>query len=417
MRMKFWKKLSAAKRTEQIRAALAQNVDFSTDPALGYPVSQLDGRIFPKEVPFLDDAPSLQVFVANPNHIGCHTYGASESVFKGTQELERMVLNIVAADILKAEDNGFDGYIASGGTEANIQAIWIYRNHFINQYNARPDQIAIVASEDTHYSIPKAGNLLGLDWLRIPVDPDTRAMQSAELERIVSKAVCEGKKYLIAVSNMGTTMFGSVDDPSIFSSVFERLGLAFKMHIDGAYGGFVYPFSNPESTINFQDPNISSFTIDAHKMLQAPYGTGIFICRKGLIQNTLTKEAEYVEGLDLTLCGSRSGSNAVAVWMILHAYGPHGWFEKISILQMRTTWLCRRLDECDISFFRDPFMNIVTIRAEHIPDQVAKKFGLVPQTHGSGNKWFKVVIMEHVEVEQLSALVDEISRAKANIPA
>jgi tyrosine decarboxylase/aspartate 1-decarboxylase len=42
---------------------------------------------------------------------------------------------------------------------------------------------------------------------------------------------------------------------------------------------------------NFSNPKISSITIDAHKMLQAPYGTGIFICRKGLIENVLTKEA------------------------------------------------------------------------------------------------------------------------------
>lgn len=62
-------------------------------------------------------------------------------------------------------------------------------------------------------------------------------------------------------------------------------------------------------------------------MLQAPYGTGIFICRKGLIENVLTKEAQYVEGMDLTLCGSRSGANAIAVWMILFSYGPHKWFK------------------------------------------------------------------------------------------
>ena len=52
-------------------------------------------------------------------------------------------------------------------------------------------------------------------------------------------------------------------------------------------------------------------------MLQAPYGTGVYISRKGLIENVLTKEAEYVEGMDLTLCGSRSGANAIAVYMIL----------------------------------------------------------------------------------------------------
>ena len=134
-------------------------------------------------------------------------------------------------------------------------------------------------------------------------------------------AVQKGKKYFIVISNMATTMFGSVDDPDTYTDLLEELDLPYKLHIDGAYGGFVYPFSNKKSTINFANPKICSITIDAHKMLQAPYGTGVYLCRKGLIENVLTKEAEYVEGMDLTLCGSRSGANAVAVFMILFTYG------------------------------------------------------------------------------------------------
>ena len=88
-------------------------------------------------------------------------------------------------------------------------------------------------------------------------------------------------------------------------------------------------------------------------MLQSPYGTGICICRKGLIENVLTKEAEYVEGMDLTLCGSRSGANAIAVYMILLTYGPHGWYEKISVLLMRTHWFCKQLDVLNIKYYRE----------------------------------------------------------------
>jgi tyrosine decarboxylase/aspartate 1-decarboxylase len=86
----------------------------------------------------------------------------------------------------------------------------------------------------------------------------------------------------------------------------------------------------------------------------------------------ITKEAEYVEGMDLTLCGSRSGANAVAVWMILFTYGAYGWFEKVSILQMRTQFLCNELDKLNIKYFREPFMNIVTIHAESIPEKLLK---------------------------------------------
>lgn len=406
--MKYWKKLTNEQRKERIARALHDNVNFSKDTSLGYPASKLDGIVFNDDAPFLKDAPILQTYVANPNNIGCHTFGTSEKAFNGTHEIEREVLRVIAVDIFKAEPNAFDGYISPGGTEANIQAIWMFRNYYMNNYDVKADEIAIVASEDTHYSISKAANLLQLDWLKIPVDFNTRAIDKVHLEQIILNAQNNGKKYFISVSNMGTTMFGSVDNPEDYIAVFEKHNLHYKLHIDGAYGGFVYPFSNQQSVINFSNPKISSITIDAHKMLQAPYGTGVFICRKNYIENVLTKEAEYVEGMDLTLCGSRSGANAVAVWMILFTYGPNGWFEKVSVLQMRTQFLCNQLNAMQIQYFREPFMNIVTIKAEYIPIKIAEKYGLVPQQHDENNQWYKIVLMDHVEVEHLTTFIEDL---------
>ena len=142
-----------------------------------------------------------------------------------------------------------------------------------------------------------------IDWLKVPVEFDSREIDTTALKQIVSQARANGKKYFIVVVNMGTTMFGSVDAVSSYTDILEKENLDYKLHIDGAYGGFVYPFSNAESDLNFANPKVSSVTVDAHKILQAPYGTGIFVCRKGLIENVLTKEAEYVEGMDLTICG------------------------------------------------------------------------------------------------------------------
>jgi glutamate/tyrosine decarboxylase-like PLP-dependent enzyme len=375
---------------------------------LGYPASKLDNKVFYDDAPFLKDAPTLQAYVANPNNIGCHTFGTSEKAFAGTQNIEREVLNVIAVDIFKASPDTFDGYISPGGTEANIQAFWMYRNHFIHTCKAKLDEIVLLASEDTHYSIAKASNVLMIDWMKIPVNFNDRTISKEVLKNHILKAQQKGKKYFIVVANMGTTMFGSVDDINVLTDVLEENEITFKLHVDGAYGGFFYPFSNPESRMNFKNPHVSSITVDAHKMLQAPYGTGIFLCRKGLIENVLTKEAEYVEGMDLTLCGSRSGANAVAVWMILFTYGGNGWFEKISILQMRTNWFCKELDAMGISYFRNPHMNIVTLKAKYIPTDVAERFDLVPQKHDQNNQWYKVIVMEHVEIEHLTLLLEEL---------
>ena len=112
--------------------------------------------------------------------------------------------------------------------------------------------------------------------------------------------------------------------------------------------------------------------------------------------------------MDLTICGSRSGANAVAVWMILFTYGGNGWFEKISILQMRTNWFCKELDSLRIEYYRNQFMNIVTIKSKYIPENLVARFDLVPQKHDLTNKWNKVIMMEHVEIEHLTLLLDEL---------
>jgi glutamate/tyrosine decarboxylase-like PLP-dependent enzyme len=265
-----------------------------------------------------------------------------------------------------------------------------------------------LSSSDTHYSIAKAANLLNMQWLSVPVDHDERAICTDKLDEIVDNAKCNGIKYLIVVSNMGTTMFGSIDEPTVFINCLEKRGILFKMHIDGAFGGFVYPVSCADNTINFNNPYVSSITLDAHKMLQAPYGTGIFIIRKGLMEYVYTKEAGYVNGMDITLSGSRSGTNAIAVWMILMTYGPHGWFEKINKLLYRTKWLCEQLDGLGIKYYRHPQMNIVTMEAKYIPAELADKFGLVPDSHTAMVEWYKIVVMDHVQLEHLQEFIEEL---------
>ena len=209
---------------------------------------------------------------------------------------------------------------------------------------------------------------------------------------------------------MGTTMFGSVDDPDLYTEIFNKHDLEFKIHVDGAFGGFIYPIDNEECNTDFSNPNVSSITLDGHKMLQAPYGTGIFVCRKNLVHYTLTEEATYIENLDVTISGSRSGANAVAVWMILASYGPYGWLEKIHKLRNRTSWLCDKLDELGVKYYREHKMNIVTMESIYIPEELAKKYFLVPQMHNENNNWYKIVIMDHVQIEHLQAFINDFKK-------
>jgi glutamate/tyrosine decarboxylase-like PLP-dependent enzyme len=391
-----WDKLSHKQIKERISKALEQNLDYRREDVLGLPATYLDPEVFYNDAPFLQDAPYMQTMIANPNHIGCHTLGESEPAFPGTQEIERELIDICARQIFAAEAGSYDGYVASGGTEANIEALWVLRNYYQREHHAEMREIAIVYSEDTHYSVPKGANLLNMQSVILPVGEDDRKIQIDLMEDKLSAAKAEGVKYFILIMNMSTTMFGSVDDVEQASAVMENLGLEYNIHVDGAYGGFIYPFTSNDESMTFKNPKINSFSLDAHKLVQSPYGTGICLLRKGMVQYALTDEARYVKGKDYTLVGSRSGANAIAVWMILMTYGAAGWKAKIQKLIDRTDRICENLDERGIRYYRHPAMNIVSIRAEDIPQRLAEQFVLVPDSHDQQPSWVKIVVMEHV---------------------
>lgn len=404
----YWKKRSQDEIKHAVFEALNKNVNYTKKNIIGIPASYLDQNVFSQDSSFLKDAPFLSTLIQNPNHIGCHTLGKSEPFFQGTQYLEIDLINICAHDILNGDEKEeFDGYVASGGTEANIQAIWTYRNYFQLEKGFKNDEICILTSKDNHYSMDKAANLLNISIQKVAVENETRLINEESVRSAVIAQKKKGIKGFIVVANMMTTMFGSIDEPEFYTSVIEQEGLDYFIHVDAAFGGFYFPFSQNEHHLDFRNPKITSITLDAHKMLQAPYGTGTFIIRKDKIHYTNTKEASYVEGQDFTLIGSRSGANAVGVWMILTTYGPYAWMEKIFILQKRTAWMCERLNELQVAYYRHPASNIITIKEQFISKKIAHKYGLVPDNHLSP-QWYKIVIMDHVTIEKLNELIKEL---------
>ena len=395
----YWKKLSHEQIKERIFDALGKNLNYRSEAILGIPGTYLDAEEFYEDAPFLSEAPFLSALISNPNHIGCHTFedGESEAVFKGTQAIERSLIALIAEQMFAANPNSVDGYVAPGGTEANIQAMWIYRNYFRTENKAKLDEIALVYSEDSHYSMPKAKDLLLLDAIVLPVEKESRKIDITQMDALLTQAQNEGKKHFIFIMNLSTTMFGSVDPIDEVCSYLNSNRISFKMHIDAAFGGYIYPFTKEGSSYTFQNPNISSFTVDGHKMLQTPYGTGIFLIRKNLMHYVCTDEAQYVQGKDYTLCGSRSGANAISVWMIMMIHGSKGWIEKMQTLLQRADHICDRLDRMGIRYFRNPHINIISIKAEHIPAELAKRHMLVADTYENKPNWYKIVVMPHVK--------------------
>lgn len=411
--MNLWQSLSREAIKERVFKALDENRNYDNDYILGIPGTYLDTEQFYRDADFLADAPFLRTFINNPNHIGCHTLTeeAGEDLFRGTQKLERETLRICAEEIMGAAPQSVDGYVAPGGTEANIQAAWIYRNYFQVEKGAQLSEIALLFSSDSHYSFHKACNILSIRPLVMPVEEESRAIDLIALRALLRQAQKEGLRYFILVANMSTTLFGSVDALAPLCDLLDEAALDYKVHVDGAFGGFIYPFTQPDNELNFANPRVNSITMDAHKMLMAPYGTGIFLIRKQWMHYSATQEAKYVQGLDYTLVGSRNGAQAIAIWMILQSHGPQGWRQSMANLIAETDKLCRALDELAIPYFRNPHLNIVSMRAERIPLEICHKYRLVSDNFASEAQWWKIVVMQHTVGKIVDQFIADMRQA------
>jgi len=143
----LWQKpLTTREITKQIQIFASQNICYGKDRIVGFPGTNPQAIAVKVYNQFLGN---------HSNNIGLHTRNSEAEIgFSGTQQAEREVIAMIA-DLMNSSLDEVDGYIASGGTEANLVGCWIGRNSL-------PEKTAIICSFLTHYSIIKAADILGI---------------------------------------------------------------------------------------------------------------------------------------------------------------------------------------------------------------------------------------------------------------
>lgn len=58
-------------------------------------------------------------------------------------------------------------------------------------------------------------------------------------------------------------------------------------------------------------------------------------------------------------------------------------------------------------------MNIVIIRWECVPEATVRKYNLVSQSHDESKEWYKIVLMDHVDIEYLKNFNQDMISCKS----
>jgi tyrosine decarboxylase/aspartate 1-decarboxylase len=200
------------------------------------------------------------------------------------------------------------GHLTSGGTFANLEALWI------------AGQLApgkrIVASEQAHYTHGRISGVLGLPFSSVSADREGR-MDMAALE----SALRAGDVGTVVVT-LGTTATGSVDP--LHRVLALRSDYCFRVHVDAAYGGYFTLVStlDEEAARAFACvAQADSIVVDPHKHGLQPYGCGCILFREPAVGRFYKHDSPYTyftsEDLhlgEISLECSRAGASAVALW-------------------------------------------------------------------------------------------------------
>jgi aspartate 1-decarboxylase len=318
---------------------VAQSVHTSSPSFIGHMTSALPSFILPL---------SKLMVGLNQNLVKVETS-------KAFTPLERQVLGMMHNLVYQQDDVFYQnwmhsaehslGAFCSGGTVANITALWVARNKLL-----KPDgnfkgvareglhramrhygyqDLAILVSERGHYSLKKSADILGIgqdNVIAIPTDENNK-IDCQKLAEKCQQLAKDNIKVLAIVGVAGTTETGNIDPLDKIAEIAQQNQCHF--HVDAAWGGATL-LSNKYRPLLEGIEQADSVTIDAHKQMYVPMGAGLVIFKDPASVSAIEHHAEYIlrkGSKDLgshTLEGSRPGM-AMLVYASLHIISRPGY--------------------------------------------------------------------------------------------
>ena len=169
------------------------------------------------------------------------------------------------------------GLFTTGGSMAMFNAIACAREKLLGD-DIRAGTLYV--SSQSHHCIAKAAKLAGIahDRVRVVEVDDQFRLRVDELGRAVAADRAAGLMPFMVFSTAGTTNTGAVDPINAVADLAARERLWH--HVDGAYGGFFHMVPELRPLLSGLS-RADSLTLDPHKGLFMPYGTGALLVRDG----------------------------------------------------------------------------------------------------------------------------------------
>ncbi len=246
--------------------------------------------------------------------------------------------------------------------------------------------IKIVLGEQAHSTVFKALSLIGFgteNLILVPMDEQGR-MQSDKLPKIDSTT--------LIIAQAGNVNTGAFDPFVDICDIANKAGAW--VHIDGAFGLWAAG-SKLTSHLTAGIEKADSWSVDAHKTLNAPYDCGIVMCKhRDALVSALQNTGDYIQygsqrdGMMYTPEMSRR-ARSVELWATLKFFGKAGVEALINGLCSRAQEFAAQMVEHKFTILNEIIFNQVLVSSEN-EDQTQKILDII-QSSGvcwcGGSKW------------------------------
>jgi L-2,4-diaminobutyrate decarboxylase len=188
------------------------------------------------------------------------------------------------------------GILTSGGSIANLTVLIAARTQIAPEVweEGNPDDLALLAPAETHYSIARAAGIMGLGHRAVyPLEIDDRGIVLPDrLTAAYSRAEADGKRVIALVANAGTTAAGLYDPLHEIGAFCRERDLWF--HVDAAHGGPALLAERYRHLMRGAEL-ADSLTMNMHKLMRVTaVCTALLVRDARALDQAFTQDAPYL---------------------------------------------------------------------------------------------------------------------------
>jgi len=268
-------------------------------------------------------------------------------------------------DLLRLPLGTAAGFV-SGSSAATLCGIAAARNHLLKNkgydvskkglFSAPP--IRVVLSKEAHSTVFKALSILGLGNERVEM------VNSDSEGRIDHSQIPVLDDNTLLILQAGSVNTGAFDNFNVICKEARAKGAW--VHVDGAFGLWARAsdkFTPLTKSLSLAD----SWSCDAHKTLNAPYESGIILCKnRRALTDALQMEGSYIiysekrDGMLYTMDMSRR-ARSVELWAALKSLGKNGVKLLVENLHEKAQYFAKQLSDKGFAILNDMCFNQINV--------------------------------------------------------